>query len=87
MKVADYFSTTDPLYSYELNKHIYSMIKSALNSEYPVSLERKVILAQEKPEQQKIQDRKYRLKRRALMEELRVLRMKCDQFEKNGGMK
>lgn len=87
MKVADYFSTTDPLYAYELNTHIYNMIKSALNSEYPVSLERKVILAQEKPDQQKIQDRKYQLNRRALQEELLVLRMKCDEFEKNGGMR
>ncbi len=83
MKVADYFSTTNPLYAYQLNTHIYSMIKSALNSEYPVSLERKVILAQEKPEQQKIQDRKYQLNRKALREELLVLRMKCDEFEKN----
>lgn len=83
MNVADYFSTTDPEYAFELNKHIYKMIKGALNSEYPVSHERKAILAQEKPEQQKIQDRKYQLKRKALREELLVLRMKCDEFEKN----
>jgi hypothetical protein len=84
MNVADYFSTTDPFYAFQLNKHIYNMIQGALHSEYAVSLERKVILAQENPEQQKIQHEKYQLRRKALLGELRGLRIKCGKFEKKG---
>lgn len=82
IKVADYFSKRDPFYAFELNQHIYTMMRGALNSEYPVSLERKVILAQDKPELQEFQNNKYLKKRKMLQEELLKLRIKCDDFKK-----
>lgn len=87
VEVADYFSDTEPSYAFELNKHIYNMINGALNSEYAVSLERKVILAQEQPGQQRIQHKKYLLNWFALLKELLVLKMKCDEFEKTSAAK
>lgn len=81
IKVADYFSTIDPAYSCKLNENIYKMIKSALNSEYAASLDRKVILAQERYELQQLQYKKYQSKRKFLFNELKVLKSKCEECD------
>lgn len=80
-EVADYFSISDSSYSCALNKHIYEMIQGSLNSDYAVSLERKVILAQELPELQQFHNNRYQSKRNALLDELRVLKEKFYKCE------
>lgn len=82
--IADHFSVRYKSYSCELYKHIYDMMLMALNSDYSVSLERKVILAQDDPKQQEIQEQKYQTRRKSLFKELRFLRDKCEDCVRNG---